>query len=460
MRALTVEEIEKATKGRLLCGDRKHLISGISTDSRTIGERDLFFPIIGENFDGHDFIPSAIKNGVSAIVASKEDKIRDILETNIDIILVDDTLEALQQLAKYYISTLNIKKIAVTGSVGKTTTRDMLYYICKEKYYTGTTVGNFNNDIGVPLTVFSLEEGMEAAVIEMGMDHFDEIHRLVDIVRPDIGIITNVGISHMENLGSREGILKAKMEITDFFTEENTLVINEDCDMLNREKISGDYKVLSVGSEEKNDYIVSKICDFGEKGIKFNLNYNGEDREIRLNIPGAHNGINAALAIAACQNIGVSIDEAVRGLEKIKLTDKRLTILENHGIKVINDTYNACPESMKSALNTLINTSGKRKIAILGDMFELGKESDFYHAEVGKYAASINIDLIIAVGPISESIAKGGRKYMDEKHVLHFPEKEKLIEQLHTILKEGDVVLVKGSRGMTMEKIVEKIINE
>lgn len=458
MRRLTVDEILKATGGRLLSGSKDFGITGVSTDSRKVSAADIFFPLKGENFDAHDFLPQVIDGGCRVIAVSREDAVTDMKGLNV--ILVDDTKKAMQDLAKYYLQSLNVKKLAVTGSVGKTSTRDMLKAICSQKYRTGGTVGNLNNDIGVPLTIFSFDEGLEAAVIEMGMDDAGQIRVLADIVRPDTCIITNVGISHIEHLGSREGILAAKMEITEYLGQDNALVINQDCDMLQKDRVCGAYKIVTVGSDKKNDFIISNVCDFGEEGIEFKLGCFGKEHNIRLMVPGAHNALNAGLAIAACYQIGVDIPCVIAGLNSLELTGKRLTIREGNGIKVIDDTYNACPDSMKSAINTLMNTKGKRKIAILGDMFELGEESPKFHRQVGEYAGEKAVDLLITVGELGKHISNGAKERLNEPRVLHFEDKEKLALELADLLKEDDVVLVKASRGMAMEEIVEKIMNE
>jgi len=398
-----------------------------------------------------------VENGCRTIVASKEEAAKDI--QGINVILVKDTLAALQALSKDYLGRLDIKVIAVTGSVGKTTTRDMVYYICSEKYKTGRTIGNFNNDIGVPLTIFSLDDTMEVAVLEEGMDHFGEIHRLVDITRPDVGIITNIGISHLENLGSRENILKAKMEITDFFGPDNVLVINESCDLLNRSDIMGTYKVVTAGSEAGEDYSVGDICDLGEDGIEFTLRHEEEERRVKLAVPGAHNAVNAALAAAACAQIGVSMEEAVNGLAKLRLTEKRLSLKEANGIKVIDDTYNAAPDSMKSAITTLVNTKGGRKVVILGGMNELGPDSVSYHEEVGRFAAENGVSLIIGVEEKAKDIVKGALA-LNKGEALWFDSKDTLYPELKTLIKQGDLVLVKASRTLEMEKVVEKLLSE
>ena len=464
MRELEIREIIRATKGQLIAGVETQRIRGVSTDSREIREGDLFCAIRGERFDGHDFLKQVVEKGCRAVMVSDRDKIsEDFLQSSdaIAVLLVEDTVKGLQLLAKYYIGSLRLKKkIGVTGSVGKTSTRDMLYYIASTKYRTGRNLKNYNNELGLPLTILSFDEDLEVAVLEMGMDNFGEIDTLADIVRPDIGVITNIGISHIENLGSREGILQAKMEITNYFDRNSVLVVNQSCDLLSKENTEGQYRRISVGTDGKSDYIVSNVCDFGDKGIKYTLDRNHKQYEVKLPIPGAHNAINATLAIAACETLGISVPEAIRGLANVELTAKRLNIRGKDGIKVIDDTYNACPDSMRSALNTLIATKGLRKVAILGDMYELGAESKRFHEEVGKYAGDIKVDLLIAIGEEAEAFVKGAEASLSPGQIHYFRTKEEFLPKIRDFILPGDVVLVKASRGMEMEKIVKKIFED
>lgn len=457
MNRITIGLIQAATDGRLLAGDPAAAVEAVSTDSRTAKAGELFIPIIGENHDAHKFIPMAYENGCRAFLTAREDAARGLEEASV--ILVEDTTKAMQKLAAWYLKELGLKTVAVTGSVGKTSTRDMVYNILREKYVTGTTVGNFNNDIGVPQTIFTFDDSMEAAVLEVGMDHRYEIHRLVDIIRPDIGIITNVGISHIENLGSREEILAAKLEITDYFTEDNTLVINQDNDMLQAADLSGGYKVVRVGTDPSCDYRVSGVEDRGGEGVGWTLTADGKEYRIELPIPGAHNALNASLAVAACQRLGVSVEEAAAGLSRLRLTGKRLTIFEKDGMKIIDDTYNAAPDSMKSAIETLTHTEGSRRIAILGGMNELGPDSRRYHREIGQFAAARKVDLLLTAGEKARDIAEGAVQ-AGAAQVKHFDTKEDLARELGGLLRRGDAILVKASRAMEMEQIVDKIMEE
>lgn len=435
------------------------MIQEVCTDSRTAKKGDLFVPIIGEVHDAHKFIPQAYERGCRAFLVSRTEAADGLKDCQI--ILVGDTTGAVQDLAAVYLEGLGLKKIAVTGSVGKTSTRDMVHAILSEKFRTGTAKKNFNNSIGVPLTIFSFDDSLEAAVLEMGMDHAGEIHRLAEIIRPDIGIITNVGISHIENFADgRDGILKAKMEITDYFGPTNTLVINSDNDMLKKADFSGGYKLIRVGEEPEADYRISDIRDYGEKGIRYTLSAEGKEYEICLHVPGAHNAANSALAIAGCRQMGVTTEQAISGLAHLELTGKRLAVKEKNGITVIDDTYNAAPASMKSLIDTLVHTDGQRKIAVFAGMNELGAESPKYHREVGEYAGKRDLDLLITVGEKAEDIAVGYRNVKDCGKAVHFDRKEDLYPEIKNLFRTGDVIAVKGSRLMEMEQVAAEILKE
>ena len=465
MREFTIAEVVSAVKGRLICGSGDGSVLKVCTDSRLAKPGDLFFPLIGEKNNGHNYLAQVFERGCRSVIVSEPEKIpkRAFLSDGMqpDAILVENTTKALQDLAAYYLSTLPIKhKVAVTGSVGKTSTRDMMYYIASMKYKTGRNIKNFNNWFGLPLSILEFAPDTEAAVLEMGMDNFGQIETLARIVEPDIALITNIGISHIENLGSREGILEAKMEVTSCFDEDCMLIVNGDCDMLCRENVAGPYKLITVGTDEQNEYVVRDICDFGDKGIKYTLIHNDKSYIVNLNVPGAHNALNATLAIAAGEQMGIGIETSVKGLSEAQLTEKRLNIKEKDGIKVIDDTYNACPASVMSAITTLANTEGKRKIAIIGDMYELGSETEAAHAEVGRFAGRTGLDYVIAVGEFAKGYAEGAVSFLPDDRVLYCKDKQELMPKLHTLLAAGDVVLVKASRGMEMEEIVKEILKD
>ena len=458
MKKITIEQIVEAVNGILLQGTPDAFINGVSTDSRKTAEDEIFFPLIGEQHDAHDFIPQVLERGCRTIILSREPDPKLLSDEKLNLIMVKDTTKALQDLAAYYLSLFKIKKIGVTGSTGKTTTKEMLYWIFSEKYKTARNIGNFNNHIGLPLTVLSLEEDTEVGIFEMGMSELGEIDLLAGLVRPDIAVITNIGISHIENLGTRENILKAKLEITNYFTPESLLIVNEDNDFLSREDIKGNYQVVTTGETGRSNYILSNIVDYGEEGIEFTLEHKQEAQTFRLNVPGRHNAYNGALAIAAAVSSGITMEEAARGLLKMELTDKRLNIKGKNGMKIIDDTYNASPDSMKAAIDVLTATRGFRKIAILADMFELGENAAKFHYEVGTYAAENSVDILIAVGTQAKHIAEGAAALLGKEKVHYYETKELLIHDIGSMISSGDVILLKGSRGMTMDQVVKKIM--
>ncbi len=494
MRDFTINEIVKATGGKLASGNGELVISEICTDSREAKPGDLFVCLIGENNDAHKFLPQVLERGCQAVLVSDLEeaeaaiadfdfgkgacKACDDDRKKIAVILVDDTTKALQNLARYYLETLPLKaKIAVTGSVGKTSTRDMMYAVAASKYKAAKNFKNYNNWFGLPLSILAFPPDTEVCVLEMGMDNFGQIETLADIVRPNIALITNIGISHIEFLGSREGILQAKLEVATFFDEASTLIVNADCDLLSPDsKILRDnqegkgYRLESVASASQTDkpqfapaaaeYTISDICDFGDKGIKYTLETLTETIDISLPLPGAHNATNATLAIAAGELLGITPAEAANALASAELTEKRLAIKEARGLKIIDDTYNACPASVMSAITTLMNTEcGKdgRKIAIIGDMYELGQETENGHRQAGEFAAESGVDILIAVGDLARDYVAGAGGHMPTENILYFPEKAELIECLPEIVRAGDVIMVKASRGMKMEEIVNAL---
>lgn len=455
MKKLTMKQIETGTGGRIICGDDTLIVEKICTDSRKAEKGDLFFALIGDNHDAHKYLPQVSEAGCSCVVISDAEKCPE----GVTAVLVDDTTKALQQLASWYLKQLDIRKIAVTGSTGKTSTRDLTYYVCSEKFKTQKNVGNLNNHLGVPLTILSFDEDIQVGILEMGMDKFGEIDLLADIVRPDIGLITNIGMSHIENLGSRDGIFKAKMELTHYFDENSVLIASRDEEYLNEDRINGSYRLVTAGCDGNSNYIISHIDDFGAEGIQFNLEHNGQMQHFSLPVPGRHNAFNAALAVAAGAELGISMEEAARGLAKTQLTDKRLTVRGKNGIKIIDDTYNASPDSMKAAIDVLMKTRGIRNVAILGDMFELGEGSKLQHELIGRYAAERNVELLIAIGEDSAETARGAAESGLE-NVLYYKDKNTFYEEMNSVIDTGDVILIKGSRGMEMDKIVKKIMEQ
>ena len=450
-----IRDIIEPLKGRLIKGRDEVEITDVVIDSREAKEGSLFFALIGPNHNAHKFLQSAYDNGCRAAVISEEEKGKN-LPDDFTLILVEDTLNSLQELSKWYLEKLGLRKIAVTGSVGKTTTRDMIYSCLSRKYTTGTCKHNFNNQFGLPVAILELSETMQVAVLELALEDKNHIERLAEITRPDIAVITNIGISHIEKLGSRENIFHEKMEVAHFFTGENVLVINDDDDMLSTlQDEEKEYKIVRAGTSEEADFSASEIEDLGANGVRFNLNCSQGCFPIRLLVPGAHNAVNAAMAAAACSVMGVAIEDIIAGLAQVEMTDNRLKLSTVGDVCIIDDTYNAAPESMKSAIRTLMKSDGKRKVAILGNMNELGDMSEKSHLEVGEYAAEAGVDLLITIGDRGRLIQKGAEEKGGVGKLMHFDNKEELIDSIKDLIVVGDVVILKASRTVELEKVAE-----
>ncbi|MDR2355415.1 MAG: UDP-N-acetylmuramoyl-tripeptide--D-alanyl-D-alanine ligase [Clostridiales Family XIII bacterium] len=454
MTELRLSEIREAVDGRLIFGDADARVRGVSTDSREAGPSDLFIPLIGERHDAHDFIPDALRAGCRNFIVAREEAAP--ADGAANVIRVADTTRALLDLARFYIRRFDLKKLAVTGSSGKTTTKEMLSHICGARYRTAKSQANRNNEIGLPLSILDIEAGTEAVVLEMGMYRAGEIDLLADIVRPNVGVITNVGTAHIKNFESRDGIREAKLEIAAYMGPQDALVINATGDdALRAACASGPYRLVKVGNTGKSDFILSGVESDNEKGISFFLEHGEEMQRFFLPILGIHNATNAALAVAAASCVGVSMAEAAKRLSKFTISNK---LTGRNGMKVIDDSYNANPDSMRAALDMLETVRGIRKIAVLGDMNELGRRSAEYHRQIGAYAAEKRVDLLIAVGEKAADIAAGARAAKSAPEVLHFESKERALAAMKGILTAGDVILVKGSRGMAMETLVKRIL--
>lgn len=434
------------------CGVKTNLdgfVEKISTDSRDIDETTLFIALKGERFDANDFVPDVLSKGVRAVVCSR-------YEGNDErVILVEDTGKALLDIAAGYRQNFNIPFVALTGSVGKTTTKGMIYAVLSERFNTLRTEGNLNNEIGVPKTLFRLENSHEAAVIEMGMNHFGEISRLSKTVCPDIGVITNVGTAHIENLGSRNGILKAKSEILDGMKAGSPLVINGDSDILNKVEAK-DYNVIRFGLDGGD--VVAENIDPTQLGSGFTVTYKGQRAQAFVPSQGVHNVYNGLCAIAVGLLLGMSLDECVRGLRNFAPEGMRQKITSVKGMVFIEDCYNANLDSMCAALETLKSLKINRTVAVLGDMLELGDFSKEAHQRVGEKAFETECGMVVTFGEAAENITNSfienggfGKAFRD---------KAKLTDYLRENLKEGDTVLFKGSRGMKMEEIFTSLYKE
>ena len=453
MKSLTVSELTIATKGKLVIGNESDSIIDVVIDSRKANKDNVFVAVIGENLDGHKFMQSAYENGCKTFIKNASSSIK-LNSSDINLIEVDDTQIALGNIAKYYKEKFDIPYIGVTGSVGKTTTRDMIYATVSSKLNTLKNEGNLNNHFGVPLTLFNLDDSYECAVIEMGMSNFKEIEYLANIVNPKIGVISNIGLSHIENLGSQEGILEAKMEIATNFNEENTLIVNGDDKLLGTLKEKKlNYSLKTFGFNKNND-IYCESYEMNEEDLTFICYIDGKKEEIFIPTVGEHNIYNAMAAILVGKELNISLDKIKSGLKNFKATKMRLDIIKNNKMTIINDAYNASPDSMEAALK-ILGRYKNRKVAILGDMFEMGEHAEYGHRLVGKYAIN-NTDVLIAIGKDAKFMCEEAKALgFNESNIHHFNTKEDAIEKLDELVKNDDVVLVKASRGMQLEKIVE-----
>ena len=434
------------------CGveaDAEGFIEKISTDSRDVDAGTLFIALKGERFDANDFVPDVLNKGAKAVVCSRYDG------DDERVILVEDTGRALLDIAAGYRQNFNIPFVALTGSVGKTTTKGMIYAVLSEKFNTLRTEGNLNNEIGVPKTLFRLEGSHQAAVIEMGMNHFGEISRLSKTVCPDIGVITNVGTAHIENLGSRNGILKAKSEILDGMKAGSPLVINGDSDILNKVE-ADDYKVIRFGLDGGD--VTAEDIDPNTLGSGFTVKYKNEKARAFVPSQGIHNVYNGLCAIAVGLLLGMTLEECVRGLRNFSPEGMRQKITSVKGMTFIEDCYNANLDSMCAALETLKSLKIKRTVAVLGDMLELGDFSQEAHRRVGEKAFETECALVVTFGEAAEDIAKA---FIENGGTAKaFQDKAELTAYLRENLKDGDTVLFKGSRGMKMEEIFTSLYKE
>jgi UDP-N-acetylmuramoyl-tripeptide--D-alanyl-D-alanine ligase len=453
METLKCKEIVKAVNGVLISGDLETTFSNITTDSRKVNEGDFFIPIVGEKFDGHDFIVPSFEMGVSGCLTAKDTP---GFEGKV-VIRVEDTLSALRNLSAYYRQKFNIPVVGITGSVGKTSTKDMVSSVLNKKFNVLKTSGNFNNEIGVPLTVFNLESSHEAAVIEMGMSGLGEISRLTSIVRPDIAIITNIGLSHIEKLGSRQNILKAKMEIFEGLKNDGLVILNGDDNLLYGLKDLLRFRTVFYGMEDGLDYQAYNISSHGEMGTSFEIAIGNDNYKVHIPVPGVHNIYNALSAIAVGVELKIPVKDIIEGIGEFSPSKMRLNIVDHNGIKIINDAYNASPQSMEAAINVLkdVATANNRTIAVLGDMLELGDIAVKAHKDVGKFAVSKEVSYIVAVGENGKNIIEGALEAgADKDRVFHFKDNSEAGKFLLDFTKQDDVLLVKGSRGMKMEEIV------
>ena len=441
----SVKTIAQAVGGEMInCASCESvMISSVSTDTRTIKDGAVFVALRGENSDGHNYLKTAIESGALCCIADRNGDLPD----DIPLILVKDTGQALLDLSAAYRREFDIPVIAVTGSVGKTSTRAMLAGVLSQKYKVLCTDGNFNNEIGVP----------QIAVIEMGMNHFGELSRITAAAKPDAAVITNVGEAHIENLGSREGILKAKLEVLEGMSHGGTVILNGDNDMLWSINGTLDYETMYFGIQNSKCDIVAENVKTYPESSEFTFKADGEEYRVIIGTPGAHHIYNALTAILVGMQYNVPIDDIICGIREFVPVGMRQATVRLGGCILIKDCYNANPTSMRSGLEVLsLKADAKRRVACLGDMMELGTISEKAHREIGRLIPEFNVDCLITVGERAKLIAEGAKNAgMNADSIHSFENNSQLCDNIMDILEDGDVILLKASRSMRLEEIAE-----
>lgn len=453
----TIKDIISICDATLLCGDENVVCKNYTKDTRTINEGDTYIGIKGENFDGSAFYKEAFLKGANAVIIEKEYvNNNDIEKQDKPIVVVDNAIKALKELAEVKRNNSKAKFVGVTGSVGKTSTRDMIYSVINSHYKTLKTEGNFNNDIGLPLTLLRLTDE-EAAVIEMGMNHLGEIDYLTKITRPHISVITNVGTAHIGELGSRENILKAKLEIINGMDKDGLLVINNDNDMLHNYYETHKNNVITIGIDKKSDFTATDI-KLEESYSTFTINYHNKSLNVKCPVPGRVFIYNSLIAFAVGTLLNVPEEEIIKGISNITLTKNRMEFINLKNFTIINDAYNASVDSMKSSLE-ILGKYKQRKIAVLGDMLELGIFSKDLHEEVGTSVYNNKIDILVTVGKEALNIAsKCIDLGMKKEQIITCSNNDMATKELIKLIKNGDIVLFKASNGMKFKEIVSNLL--
>ncbi|CAM4301890.1 UDP-N-acetylmuramoyl-tripeptide--D-alanyl-D-alanine ligase [Bacillus manliponensis] len=450
----TLKQIEQMVGGTGLLEKWKDVVvKGVAIDTRTIEHGNLYTPIQGERFDGHSFARKAMENGAVATLWKK-----DVPNppSELPVIFVEDTLEALQTLAKSYRDQLQAKIVGVTGSNGKTSTKDIVMSLLETTFKVQKTEGNFNNHIGLPLTILKVEEDTEIVVLEMGMSGLGEIELLSKIARPNAAIITNIGEAHLMDLGSRDAIADAKLEIVAGLQADGLFVYNGDEPLLTTKVPSMNLaaKTVTFGDGKINDYYPTSVT-LEATGTHFEMNYQ-ENTVFYLPVLGKHNVYNALASMAVAKFFGVTWDNMKQGLLQLKMTGMRMEIVKTgEGLTLINDAYNASPTAMEAALHLMNGLDGfRKKVVILGDMLELGDEEEKFHYEIGKAIDPNHISYVFTYGTLGKHIADGAKGQFSSECVKAYQNKEELVKDLKKIVDVKDVVLVKASRGMKLEEVI------
>ena len=454
---LNIREILEATRGRLVQGAPDAVISGVSIDSRRITAGELFVPLTGSNCDGHVFISDAFSRGARASLIQKESALTEDLQKRFPekvLIAIDEPLQALGDLACFWRKKFALPLVAITGSNGKTTTKEMLWQIACLRRNTMRNPGNFNNLIGLPLSLLQLNENHQVGIMEMGMSARGEIERLAAIALPQIGVITNIGPAHLEHLLTMENIMEAKGELFAALTSEATAIVNQDDERVVRLAEKTRARVISFGTQTAD--VRGTIINQNGERTEFMLDIMGARQAVKLALPSGMFLSNALAAAAAAHALKLSLDDIKRGLEQFQPMPGRMEIIIVRGIHIINDAYNANPVSMNASLTALSRVKkSKRAIAVLGDMLELGARAAAYHRAAGSAAARLGIDSLYLCGSFASSVAEGALAGgMPAARIRVFATRELLAEQLEQEIQEGDWVLVKGSRAMGMEKTI------
>ena len=455
MKNLTLRNITRACSGTWH-GKSEYLdreIQSITTDSREAKEGCLFVPIVGERVDAHRFIPQVISAGALAVLSEKE-----LPQADFPWIRVESSLQAVKDIAAFYLEQLGIPVVGITGSVGKTSTKEAIAAVLSQKYRTLKTQGNFNNELGVPLTVFRLREEDEIAVLEMGINHFGEMTRLARIARPDTAVITNIGTAHLEYLQDRDGVLRAKTEMLDFLRDHGHIVLNGDDDKLATIHEVKGIRPVFYGLEDngRNTVRADVLESLGLMGTRCRLHL-PETLEVVVPLPGIHMVYNALAAAAVGRIYGLDNDQIKAGIEAMETIGGRMNRIRTEKYLIVDDCYNANPVSMKASIDVMKNASGRR-VLILGDMGELGEDAPAMHEEVGAYAADSGAEVLLFAGELAEHMVTGARRRAVPGQVTaHFGTVPELLAGLGQYIREGDTILVKASRFMKLEGVVEEL---
>lgn len=450
---VTVKEILEATGGKLLSGDSSVPLKHISIDSRKMEGNDLFVPFAGARADAHDFIGMAFDNGAAASLSARMD-----VETGKGpVILVEDTLKALQDIGRWYRKNiLKFPIVGITGSVGKTSTREMIFAALSSGFHVFSTKGNFNGQIGVPLTLSQMAPEDEIAVLEMGMSLPGEMARISQVACVDYAVMTNIGISHIENLGSQENICREKLHIIDGMRDGGVLILNGDDPILAKIQVDRPIKTVFYGCGDNCQYRVQDIRTIDNRAV-FDAVIQGNIYTISLKVPGIHNVMNAMAALAVASETGISVEGAIEAVENFGGFARRLEVSEDRGLTIIDDAYNASPDSMKAALQVLDSMKAEgRKVAVLADMLELGEKSPEYHFETGLYAVDKRIDAYVLIGDLASWIGRAIDQCSDLP-TRYFKTNQEAAKWLISWLKPGDMVLFKGSNSMKLKEVIDAV---